>query len=51
MWYKGRYITISRTKEEHRWYSDKSTLEITSVSLFNHNSIIFLKPFLKNLFS
>jgi chaperone BCS1 len=33
MWYKGRYITISRTKEENRWYSDKSTLEITSVTL------------------
>jgi chaperone BCS1 len=31
MWYKGTYITISRTKEESRWYSDKSTLEITSV--------------------
>jgi chaperone BCS1 len=32
LWYKGRYITISRTKEENRWYSDKSTLEITLVS-------------------
>jgi mitochondrial chaperone BCS1 len=32
MWYKGRYITISRTKEESRWGSDKSILEITSVS-------------------
>ena len=32
MWYKGRYITISRTKEENRWFSHKSTLEITSVS-------------------
>jgi chaperone BCS1 len=31
MWYKGRYITISRTKEENRWFSHKSTLEITSV--------------------
>lgn len=31
MWYKGKYITISRTKEEARWYSEKSTLEITSV--------------------
>ena len=31
MWYKGTYITISRTKEETRWYSEKSTLEITSV--------------------
>jgi len=31
MWYKGTYITICRTKEETRWYSDKSTLEITSV--------------------
>ena len=32
MWYKGRYVTISRVKEESRWYSDKSTLTITSVS-------------------
>ncbi|KAF8460460.1 P-loop containing nucleoside triphosphate hydrolase protein [Russula ochroleuca] len=32
LWYKGRYITISRTKEENRWYSDKSTLEITILS-------------------
>jgi mitochondrial chaperone BCS1 len=31
MWYKGTYITISRAKEETRWYSEKSTLEITSV--------------------
>jgi chaperone BCS1 len=31
MWYKGTYISISRTKEEARWYSEKSTLEITSV--------------------
>lgn len=31
IWYKGRYITISRTKEDNRWYSDKSTLLITSV--------------------
>lgn len=33
MWYKGRYVTISRTKEDSRWYSDKSTLVITSVPL------------------
>ena len=32
MWYKGRYVTISRTKEESRWNPDKSTLEITLVS-------------------
>lgn len=32
IWYKGRYITISRTKEDNRWYSDKSTLEITIFS-------------------
>jgi mitochondrial chaperone BCS1 len=32
MWYKNRYMTISRVKEESRWYSDKSTLSITSVS-------------------
>ncbi len=31
MWYKGTYITISRTKEDIRWYTEKSTLEITSV--------------------
>jgi mitochondrial chaperone BCS1 len=31
MWYNGTYITISRTKEETRWYSEKSTLEITLV--------------------
>jgi chaperone BCS1 len=32
MWYKGRYVTISRTKEGNRWNSDKSTLQITLVS-------------------
>ncbi len=32
MWYKGRYVTISRVKEESRWSTDKSTLTITSVS-------------------
>ena len=32
MWYKGRYVTISRAKEESRWNTDKSTLHITSVS-------------------
>jgi chaperone BCS1 len=31
MWYKGRYITISRMKEESRWFTDKSTLIITLV--------------------
>ena len=31
MWYKGRYVTISRSKEESRWYSDKSSLTVTSV--------------------
>jgi chaperone BCS1 len=35
MWYKNRYMTISRVKEESRWYSDKSTLSITSVSSLN----------------
>ncbi|KAI9459022.1 P-loop containing nucleoside triphosphate hydrolase protein [Russula earlei] len=29
MWYKGRYMTITRSKEESRWWTDKSTLEIT----------------------
>jgi mitochondrial chaperone BCS1 len=33
MWYKGTYMTITRVKEESRWYSEKSTLEITSVCL------------------
>ncbi|KAI0255951.1 P-loop containing nucleoside triphosphate hydrolase protein [Lactifluus subvellereus] len=32
MWYKGRYITISRIKEESRWFTDKSTLIITIFS-------------------
>ncbi|KAI0311895.1 P-loop containing nucleoside triphosphate hydrolase protein [Amylostereum chailletii] len=32
MWYKRRYMTISRVKEESRWYSDKSTLHITIMS-------------------
>ncbi|KAF8475167.1 P-loop containing nucleoside triphosphate hydrolase protein [Russula ochroleuca] len=32
MWYKGRYVTISRTKEGNRWNSDKSTLQITIFS-------------------
>ncbi|KAH9022472.1 P-loop containing nucleoside triphosphate hydrolase protein [Lactarius pseudohatsudake] len=32
MWYKGRYVTVSRAKEESRWYSDKSTLTITICS-------------------
>jgi chaperone BCS1 len=41
MWYKGRYITISRTKEESRWGSDKSILEITSVSSGYINCLIF----------
>lgn len=33
MWYKGRYVTISRVKDESpsRWSSDKSTLNISSV--------------------
>lgn len=32
MWYKGRYVTISRVKEESRWNTDKSTLTVTFVS-------------------
>ncbi|KAH9074688.1 P-loop containing nucleoside triphosphate hydrolase protein [Lactarius deliciosus] len=32
MWYKGRYVTVSRVKEESRWYSDKSTLTIAIFS-------------------
>jgi len=50
MWYKGRYITIYRTKEENRWFSDKSTLEITSVSLIHNNCIVVLKYLSKESF-
>ena len=50
MWYKGRYITISRTKEENRWCSDKSTLGITSVSSIYKNCIIALKYLSKESF-
>src|SRR5712671_3579861 len=32
MWYRGRFMTVTRTKEESRWWSEKSTLEITSAS-------------------
>jgi chaperone BCS1 len=39
MWYKGRYITISRTKEEISWHSNKSTLRITSVSSIYNNVV------------
>jgi mitochondrial chaperone BCS1 len=31
MWYKGRLIIVSRTKEDSRWFNDKSTLIITLV--------------------
>jgi mitochondrial chaperone BCS1 len=31
MWYKGRYITISRIKDDRVWPPDRSTLVITSV--------------------
>ena len=50
MWYKGRYITISRTKEDNRWYSDKSTLEITSVSLVYNDRIVALNCLSKEYF-
>jgi len=50
MWCKGRYITIYRTKEENRWFSDKSTLEITSVSLVHNNCIVVLKYLSKEYF-
>jgi mitochondrial chaperone BCS1 len=50
MWYKGTYMTISRTKEENRWYSGKSTLEITSVYLVYIDCSIS-ESFLQNLFS
>jgi mitochondrial chaperone BCS1 len=36
MWYKGRYISISRIKEDSRWFSDKSILTITLVSSVYH---------------
>ena len=45
MWYKGRYITISRKKEENRWYLDKSTLEIRSVTLVYIGGMANLKCF------
>jgi chaperone BCS1 len=32
IWYRGRFMTITRTKEESRWWSEKSTLEITIFS-------------------
>lgn len=40
MWFRGRYITISRKKEENHWCSDKSTLHITSVSSCYINCLI-----------
>lgn len=48
MWYKGTYITISRTKEETRWYSEKATLEITSVCSVSIECLI-PESFLQNL--
>ena len=51
MRYKGRYITISRTKEENPWHSNKSTLGIRSVSSIYDNCIIALNVSLKNPFS
>jgi len=50
MWYKGRYTTIYRTKEESRWNPDKSTLEITSVTSVNIDCMVTLKCFLKESF-
>lgn len=47
MWYKGTYITICRSKEETRWYSEKSTLEITSVCLVSIDCLI-PEDFLQN---
>ncbi|KAH9967184.1 P-loop containing nucleoside triphosphate hydrolase protein [Russula dissimulans] len=32
IWYRGRFMTVTRTKEESRWWSEKSTLEITIFS-------------------
>ncbi|KAI0047928.1 P-loop containing nucleoside triphosphate hydrolase protein [Auriscalpium vulgare] len=32
MWYKRRWMRITRTKEESRWHSDKSTLTVTILS-------------------
>ncbi|KAA1473996.1 P-loop containing nucleoside triphosphate hydrolase protein [Dentipellis sp. KUC8613] len=31
-WYKGRWISIQRTKEEDRWATDKSTIRLTILS-------------------
>jgi mitochondrial chaperone BCS1 len=39
MWYKGRYVTISRTKDDRTWPPDRSTLVITSVPLV-HSDIV-----------
>ena len=47
MWYKGRYTTIYRAKEENRWNPDRSTLEITSVTLVHIDCMVTLKCFLK----
>ena len=49
MWYKGRYISISRAREENRW-SDKSTLGITSVSSVYGVCIVALKHLFKEYF-
>ena len=49
MWYKGRYVSISRTKEENRWFPDRSTLEITSVSSVYINCPI-PERFVQNIF-
>jgi chaperone BCS1 len=49
MWYKGTYITISRSKEETRWYSERSTLEITLVRSVSFDCAVpesFLQTFL-----
>jgi len=40
MWYKGRYIAISRTKDNGRWMPNKSTLVITLVSSVHINCTI-----------
>ena len=53
MWYKGRYVTISRVKDESpsRWSSDKSTLNISSVLQPIYQVASSLKPLLQHFLS
>ena len=53
MWYKGRYVTISRVKDESpsRWSSDKSTLNISSVLQSIYQEASSLKLLLQHFLS